>query len=149
MAAENFITKDKFVVILGDNIFEDSLTQYADSIQKQKMGARVLLKEVNAPSRFGVTNIDQTRKKIVSILEKPSNPPSTYCVTGIYMYDETVFELIKEVTPSHLKELEITDSIIYILTKASLDMIYYTTDGLMPESTNHFSQPINCFTRIL
>jgi glucose-1-phosphate thymidylyltransferase len=109
ISARNFVGQDKFVVILGDNIFEDSLTPYVDSYKKQKTGARVLLKKVTDSSRYGVTKIDQTKKKILSILEKPNNPPSNYCVTGIYMYDQTAFQLIQDIKPSCRKELEITD----------------------------------------
>lgn len=109
MDAENFVSKDKFIVVLGDNIFKDSLTQYVDSFQKQQTGARVFLKEVKDPARYGVPQIDKIKKRILSILEKPSNPPSNYCVTGIYMYDQTVFEFINEINPSYRKELEITD----------------------------------------
>lgn len=109
MSAKNFVSQDKFVVILGDNIFEDSLTPYVDSYNKQKTGARVLLKKVTDPSRYGITKIDETKKKILSILEKPNNPPSNYCVTGIYMYDQTAFQLIQEIKLSCRKELEITD----------------------------------------
>lgn len=110
LGAENFAGKAKFVVILGDNIFEDSLVPFIDSYQKQGTGgARVLLKEVKDPTRYGVPHIDDAQKRILSILEKPSHPPSTYCVTGIYMYDQSAFELIQKITPSYRKELEITD----------------------------------------
>lgn len=107
--ARSFINKEKFVVLLGDNIFEDSLTPYVQSFQKQDEGARVLLKEVKDPTRFGVPKIDKTSKKIISIIEKPSNPPSSYCVTGIYMYDQEVFQFIESIHPSIRNELEITD----------------------------------------
>jgi glucose-1-phosphate thymidylyltransferase len=109
MGAKDFINKDRFVVILGDNIFEDSLTPYVQSFQQQDTGARVLLKEVNNPHRYGVPQLDETNKKIMSIIEKPSNPPSSYCVTGIYMYDPTVFQFIEAIKPSNRNELEITD----------------------------------------
>jgi glucose-1-phosphate thymidylyltransferase len=109
MNAKDFINRDRFVVLLGDNIFEDSLTPYVQSFQQQDIGARVLLKEVKNPHRYGVPRLDITNNKIISIIEKPSHPPSSYCVTGIYMYDQTVFQLIEDIKPSNRNELEITD----------------------------------------
>ncbi|QGQ44732.1 sugar phosphate nucleotidyltransferase [Metabacillus sediminilitoris] len=109
MCAKSFINKEKFVVLLGDNIFEDSLTPYVQAFQKQEKGARVLLKKVNDPTRYGVPQLDRTKKRIMSIIEKPSIPPSSFCVTGIYMYDHEVFQLIGAIRPSKRNELEITD----------------------------------------
>lgn len=109
MSAKNFINNEKFVVLLGDNIFEDSLSPFVLSFQKQKKGARLLLKEVGDLTRYGVPHLDKTNQKIKSIIEKPSNPPSSYCVTGIYMFDQKVFEYIETIHPSHRNELEITD----------------------------------------
>ncbi|WP_374722732.1 sugar phosphate nucleotidyltransferase [Peribacillus tepidiphilus] len=109
MSAKSFIGQEKFVVLLGDNVFEDSITPYIKEFQKQDKGARVLLKEVEDPTRYGVPQLDTTNKKITSIIEKPSNPPSSYCVTGIYMYDQEVFQYIETILPSNRNELEITD----------------------------------------
>lgn len=109
LAAEDFIQEDKFVVILGDNIFEESLKPYVDTFESQEKGARVLLKEVQDPKRYGVPLLDKSRKRIQSIIEKPADPPSSYCVTGIYMYHPCVFNLIESIQPSHRNELEITD----------------------------------------
>lgn len=109
ISAKNFINKEKFVVLLGDNIFEDSLSPFVQSFQKQKKGAMLLLKEVEDLTRYGVPYLDKTNQKIKSIIEKPSNPPSSYCVTGIYMFDQKVFEYIETIHPSHRNELEITD----------------------------------------
>ncbi|MED4206767.1 sugar phosphate nucleotidyltransferase [Neobacillus mesonae] len=109
MCAKNYIGQEKFIVILGDNIFEDSLIPYINLFQKQEMGARVLLKDVSDPMRYGVPQLDQSNKQILSIIEKPVNPPSSYCVTGIYMYEPQVFKLIENLQPSYRNELEITD----------------------------------------
>ncbi|MFY0802957.1 sugar phosphate nucleotidyltransferase [Peribacillus frigoritolerans] len=109
MSVKNLIDNEKFVVLLGDNIFEDSLSPFVQSFQKQKKGARLLLKEGEDLTRYGVPHIDKTNKKIKSIIEKPSNPPSSYCVTGIYMFDQKVFEYIETIHLSHRNELEITD----------------------------------------
>ncbi|GLB61955.1 sugar phosphate nucleotidyltransferase [Cytobacillus sp. NCCP-133] len=109
LSARDFINNEKFTVLLGDNLFDDSLIPYIKGFEMQKSGARVLLKEVSNPSRYGVPLLDTEGKKILSIHEKPSQPPTSYCVTGIYMYDENVFQMIKGIEPSYRNELEITD----------------------------------------
>lgn len=102
-----FVGNDKCVVILGDNIFEDDISEYVKNFEKQDKGAKILIKEVQDPHRFGVAELKD--KNIVSIEEKPKNPKSNFAVTGIYMYDSNVFEIIKTLKPSHRNELEITD----------------------------------------
>lgn len=103
--AENFCGNDPMTVILGDNIFESSLKDGVSSWNG--VGAKIFIKEVHDPQRYGVAEIDGDR--IVGIEEKPKNPKSNYCVTGIYMYDAGVFEVIKTLKPSGRGELEITD----------------------------------------
>jgi len=105
--AKNFAGKDSCAVILGDNIFEDDLTPYVETFKRQQNGAKILLKEVSDPTRFGVAEL--TDDKIVSIKEKPKQPKSNYAVTGIYMYDFNVFDIVKTLKPSGRGELEITD----------------------------------------
>jgi glucose-1-phosphate thymidylyltransferase len=105
--AEEFAKGDQVIVILGDNVFEDELTPFVKNFKKQKKGARILLKEVSDPQRFGVADFDE--KKIVSIEEKPKKPKSNYAVTGVYFYDTEVFSVIKTLKPSHRGELEISD----------------------------------------
>jgi glucose-1-phosphate thymidylyltransferase len=105
--ARDFSQGERMVVILGDNIFDDDLARYVDNFAKQEAGARILLKEVEDPERFGVADLDG--QHIVGIEEKPSSPKSKYAVTGIYMYDERVFEIISTLEPSARGELEITD----------------------------------------
>jgi glucose-1-phosphate thymidylyltransferase len=104
---EFFVGNDRCVVILGDNVFEDDITEYVENYRKQEKGAKVLIKEVPDPHRFGVPELKNG--KIMSIEEKPKNPKSNYSVTGIYMYDSKVFDIIKTLKPSHRGELEITD----------------------------------------
>ncbi|MEX2415496.1 MAG: sugar phosphate nucleotidyltransferase [Paenibacillaceae bacterium] len=105
---ETFLSYDeKLVVLLGDNLFEDSLQPHVESFIRQGRGARVILKEVVDPRRYGVPILNGN--KIVHIEEKPEHPQSSYCVTGIYMYDMTVFTIIHEIKPSERGELEITD----------------------------------------
>jgi glucose-1-phosphate thymidylyltransferase len=105
--AEFFADRNPICVILGDNIVERSIAPYVQNFNKQQSGARILLKEVSDPQRFGVPKIQGG--KIVRIDEKPSAPASQYAVTGIYMYDASVFEIIKTLKPSKRGELEITD----------------------------------------
>jgi len=105
--AEYFADNDKIVVILGDNIIEGNIRSAVASFQSQKDGARILLKEVSDPQRFGVPVFEG--EKIVRIDEKPLTPASSYAVIGIYMYDHRVFDFIKTLKPSERGELEITD----------------------------------------
>lgn len=105
--AEHFADGEKIVVILGDNIIEDNITPYIQRFEKQKKGARLLLKEVPDPERFGVAEFKG--RKIVRIVEKPVRPKSPYAVIGVYMYDEEVFNMIRPLRPSKRGELEITD----------------------------------------
>ncbi|ACV64809.1 Nucleotidyl transferase [Desulfofarcimen acetoxidans DSM 771] len=105
--AEEFAKGNRCVVILGDNIFYDSISPYVEAFKKQQSGARLLLKEVHDPQRYGVAEINEGR--IIGIVEKPTQPKSNYAVTGVYMFDEQVFEMIKTIKPSHRGEMEITD----------------------------------------
>jgi glucose-1-phosphate thymidylyltransferase len=105
--AEDFSDGGKICVILGDNIIEKSIREAADAFRHQEKGARILLKEVQDAERFGVAELSGTR--IVGIEEKPKRPKSNYAVTGIYMYDGSVFEKVRKVEPSDRGELEITD----------------------------------------
>jgi len=105
--AEHFADGQKICVVLGDNIIERDIRQAADRFRAQSVGAHVLLKEVPDAERFGVAELAGDR--IAGIEEKPKHPKSNYAVTGIYMYDATVFRKIKELVPSGRGELEITD----------------------------------------
>lgn len=104
---ENFADSGRLCVILGDNILQDDLTPYRRRFDAQPSGARLLLKEVTDPERFGVAEIENGR--IVRIAEKPLAPKSRYAVTGIYFYDNQVFEFIRRAKPSARNELEISD----------------------------------------
>jgi glucose-1-phosphate thymidylyltransferase len=105
--AEFFADSDKIVVVLGDNIIEGNIRAAVDKFRVQKEGARILLKEVTDPQRFGVPVFEG--EKIIRVEEKPANPASNYAVIGIYMYDHRVFEFIRSLQPSQRGELEITD----------------------------------------
>jgi glucose-1-phosphate thymidylyltransferase len=97
------------MVVLGDNIFQDDLSPYVDSFRDQGKGAKILLKQVSLDDalRFGVAEVRDG--KIIGIQEKPANPKSGLIVTGCYMYDDRVFDLIGTLTPSARGELEVTD----------------------------------------
>ena len=105
--ARHFSKGSRVVVVLGDNILEFGIRPYVDRFRAQKNGARVLLKRVQDPERFGVAVLEG--KKITAIEEKPKKPKSDLVVTGVYMYDESVFDIIKTLKPSGRGELEITD----------------------------------------
>jgi glucose-1-phosphate thymidylyltransferase len=105
--AEHFAHGDRIAVVLGDNLMELSIKGAVDAFLAQPEGARILLKEVPDAERFGVAELQGDR--IVGIEEKPAKPKSHYAVTGIYMYDASVFEKIKTLEPSGRGELEITD----------------------------------------
>jgi glucose-1-phosphate thymidylyltransferase len=105
--AEDFVDNQPVTIILGDNIFKENLKVYAEKFISQETGARVLLKEVENPQRFGVAEIRDG--KVVSIEEKPQNPKSNYIITGVYFYYPSVFDIIKILKPSLRGELEISD----------------------------------------
>jgi glucose-1-phosphate thymidylyltransferase len=113
---ERFVGSSNVVVCLGDNIFNEDI-----NLEDFESGARIFLKTVSDPERFGVAELDKGSKcKVISIEEKPKNPKSNFCVTGLYVYDNTVFNYIKNLTPSDRGELEITDV-----------NNFYVRDGLM------------------
>jgi glucose-1-phosphate thymidylyltransferase len=105
--AEYWAAGDGICVILGDNIIERNIVKAVESYRKQGGGAKILLKEVPDPERFGVPILDGNR--VVKIEEKPKKPGSAFAVTGFYLYDGRVFEIIKTLKPSARGELEITD----------------------------------------
>jgi len=104
---EHYAAGDSVCVILGDNIFEDSIRDAVSEYTRANKGGRIFLKEVPDPERFGVAELKGDQ--VVGIEEKPKNPKSKYAVTGIYMYDAEVFNVIKTLKPSGRGELEITD----------------------------------------
>ena len=107
---ETFVGGEPFVVVLGDNVLGEDLTDEVAAFKAQAAqhgGARVLLKEVHDPERYGVPEFEGER--IIRVIEKPADPPSSYSVIGIYFYDATVFDFIRSLSPSQRGELEISD----------------------------------------
>jgi glucose-1-phosphate thymidylyltransferase len=115
--AEDFVDGDNVTVILGDNIFQDNIKE---DVAAFSIGAKIFLKEVTNAHRFGVAELDGNR--VIGIEEKPENPKSNFAVTGLYIYDCEVFDVIKTLRPSGRGELEITDVNNYYINK---DMIRY------------------------
>lgn len=133
--ARSFVDGDRSIVLLGDNVFDDDLGTYVENFKAQTNGAKLLLKEVSNPERFGVAEIAGNR--IVSIEEKPSHPKSSYCVTGIYMFDSQVFDMIETLNPSDRGEYEVTDvNNLYIQQD---QLTYDILDGWWTDAGTHAS----------
>jgi glucose-1-phosphate thymidylyltransferase len=105
--AENFAGEDLVCVILGDNIFQDPIGPHVKGFEEQGRGARLLLKQVPDPQRYGVAEVEGSR--VVRIVEKPKKPKSDLAVVGVYFYDAQVFDIVRTLKPSARGELEITD----------------------------------------
>lgn len=105
--AEPFAKGEPICVVLGDNIIEGNIKKAVDDFKKQGGGAKILVKEVHDPERFGVATVKDG--KVLKIVEKPKQPESNLAVIGIYMYDPSVFEICRTLKPSSRGELEITD----------------------------------------
>ncbi len=108
MCEDFILPDDKFAVILGDNIFEDNFKEEVNEFLNSDAEAKVFLKQVEDPERFGVAEVNE-EGKVLSIVEKPENPKSNYAVTGFYLYSSNAFELIKTLKPSKRGELEVSD----------------------------------------
>jgi glucose-1-phosphate thymidylyltransferase len=131
--AENFVGDDSMTVILGDNIFEASLDEALESYPNT--GAQILLKEVEDPERFGVAEVQGD--KIAGVEEKPDHPKSNLAVTGVYMYDSGVFDIIRNLEPSDRGELEITDVNNHYIREQA--MRFSIMDGWWTDAGTHAS----------
>jgi glucose-1-phosphate thymidylyltransferase len=121
--AQRFVDNDSVVVVLGDNIVEHSIRPAVERFQKQERGGRILLTEIADPEHLrhlGVPSFDGDQR-IAKIIEKPSDPPSKYAVTGIYLYPASVFEVIAQLKPSGRGELEITDVNNWFITNGLME----------------------------
>lgn len=158
--AEDFADGDRICVVLGDNIIEGNIRDAARAFLKQDSGAKLLLKEVDDPERFGVAKFEGDR--IVQIIEKPKQPPSRFAITGIYFYDAEVFEICKTLRPSSRGELEITDVNNHYLSKGNLtydrlegwwtdagtvESLYRATRLVAEGGANHLEKPAAARTR--
>jgi glucose-1-phosphate thymidylyltransferase len=139
--ARRFGRGGRLVVILGDNIFDAPIAPFADAFRRQKSGAKVLLKEVPDPERYGVAVTEGHR--VARIIEKPKTPPSSWAVTGVYFYDETVFDVIATLKPSARGELEITDVNNAYVARGDLSydvLPGWWTDAGTPASYKHANE---------
>ena len=121
---KDFIGKDKVALILGDNIFEND---FKKAVSEFKEGAAVFFKKVKDPKRFGVPVFSKDGKKILRVEEKPKKPKSSYAQTGFYIFDATVFSVIKTLKPSGRGELEMTDAVNHYVRKG--DISFYFVQG--------------------
>ena len=106
--AKHFADGEKICVVLGDNIIEKNISRAVKDFERQERGAKILLKKVEDPHRFGVATVDQ-KGRVTKIVEKPKQPETDLAVIGIYLYDARVFDFIEKLSPSERGELEITD----------------------------------------
>lgn len=128
--AEHFAEREKILVMLGDNVIEKNIIEPVRKFKELESGARILLKEVDNPQDYGVAMLEGDR--VVKIIEKPKDPPTNLAVIGIYMYDERVFDMIRDISPSARGELEITDvNNMYI---EAGNMAYDVLDGWWADS---------------
>ena len=132
--AEHFAEEEPIVVILGDNILEKGIGDAVKEFEEQKRGAKILLKEVPDPERFGVPHIKEG--KVVQIDEKPKKPASHYAVIGVYMYDDRVFDIVRTLKPSDRGELEITDVNNAYIKQGN--MTYAIVDGWWADAGTSF-----------
>jgi len=123
--AEHFAAGDKIVVMLGDNVIEKNIRRGVAAFRRQRRGARIYLKEVPNPGEYGVAELHG--KRVARIVEKPRRPKSNLAVVGIYMYDPSVFDIIRTLKPSGRGELEITDVNNAYISRGQLE--YEVLDG--------------------
>ena len=141
---EHFADDEPICVVLGDNIIEGNIRQAADDYRKQANGAKILLKKVSDPQRFGVPELDGD--KVLNIEEKPKNPKSDLAVIGIYFFDNTVFDIIKTLKPSDRGELEITDVNNHFIKRSEMtcsELDGWWTDAGTFESLLHASNLVS------
>ncbi|MGB2953336.1 MAG: sugar phosphate nucleotidyltransferase [Gaiellaceae bacterium] len=127
--AERFVAGDRVLVMLADNIFERSIKPAVENFSSQERGARILLARLPEPEHLrhlGVPELDGDGR-VVRIVEKPQNPPSEFAVTGIYFYDEAVWDVIAKLKPSDRGELEITDVNNWYVEQGTME--YDVLDG--------------------
>ncbi|MDQ1729251.1 MAG: glucose-phosphate thymidylyltransferase, partial [Pyrinomonadaceae bacterium] len=137
---EHFAAKDSVCVVLGDNIIEGNIAAAVESYRAQGKGAKIILKQVPDPERFGVPELRGA--SVLRIEEKPAEPKSEYAVIGIYMYDGDVFDIIRTLKPSGRGELEITDVNNAYITRAEMtweELTGWWTDAGTFESLLHAS----------
>ncbi|MBU9713292.1 sugar nucleotidyltransferase [Evansella tamaricis] len=155
LQVESYVKGEKLFVILGDNIFTESVAESVKLFEQGEEGAKLFLKEVYDPGRFGIAKLDENNHP-VEIIEKPAEPTSNLCVTGIYLFNHEVFDFIKEIKPSNRGELEITDinqlylkhSTVSTVTLKDYWMDAGTMEALQKTSQYMFSYEKSCRWRL-
>ena len=141
---KDFVGDEKFVVFLGDNIIQKSISELTNNFQRSKYDASILLCEVDNPSRFGIADVKEG--KILKIMEKPKNPPTNLAVTGIYFLTPKIFDVIDRLKPSDRNELEITDALQMLLEEGhniSYNIVTdYWKDTGTPEDIIHANSQV-------
>jgi len=118
LISESFLGQEKFIMYLGDNMFEDSLHEVVEDFEKSSTNARLLLAKVDNPQAFGVAEVDE-QGAIKGLVEKPKNPKSDLALVGVYLFDPTIHRAVKAIEPSDRGELEITDAIQWMIDDES------------------------------
>lgn len=113
--SQDYLGNDKFVMFLGDNVIEGGISGLIREFENSEYDSQIVLTPVENPSRYGVAELDPDTRRIIRLVEKPRNPPSDLILVGIYMFNETVWEAVHNITPSWRGELEITDAIQYLV----------------------------------
>ena len=133
---KSFVGDEPFTVFLGDNIFQDKMTELLTSFADSSAEAKIVLGEVPDPTRFGIAEIEQGR--IVRVVEKPQHPPSNLAITGVYLFRKSVFDAISRIQPSERNELEITDAIQVLISDghpvASYELAGWWIDAGKPDA---------------
>jgi glucose-1-phosphate thymidylyltransferase len=124
---KDFIGNSNFIVYLGDNLIKGGIKKFASEFESQQPSASILLAKVKDPSRFGIATLD-ANGKIIGLEEKPKNPKSNLALTGIYMFQPIIFDIIDRLKPSWRNELEITDAIQSLLSEGG-EIIYHVVEG--------------------
>lgn len=122
--AKDFTKDDPFIVLLGDNIFEMNLRSYLQPFVKSGKDVQLFLKEVKDPERYGIAFLNREKNRIVDLVEKPSSGRSNLCITGIYLYKPSIYEILDEISPSPRGEYEITEANKYFLKKGTIGFTF-------------------------
>jgi len=130
---------DKCAVILGDNFFQDDVTEAVNEFKKRDKGCFLFIKDVPDPERYGVAELSEESLEVTNIVEKPKNPKTNKAVTGLYFYDNTLFEKIEKLKPSPRGELEVTD----------LNMLYVGEGNCQAYPINGYWNDMGTFDSIL
>lgn len=125
--AEKFIDKDSFIVYLGDNLLKGGIKSYVDDFKKSDYDAGILLAKHKNPERFGVAILD--KDKLIGLVEKPKEPPSNLVISGVYLFRQSVFDVIKKLKPSWRNELEITETVDKMLRSKKYKVMTRTVNG--------------------